>query len=134
MRGRSYEAARNGGFSEKYFRKTLKGGNHMLDHFKAENFTDENGYPAGGTVSGNGLSIKWQNGPLGRGLEQQSPNGAFVETVIAAVITRIEFYQSSIFKCRENALALTKLQEALHWLNHRTMERERRQVEGLHQE
>ena len=34
------------------------------------------------------------------------------------------------FACRENALALTKVEEALHWLNHRTADRQRRGVEG----
>ena len=34
----------------------------------------------------------------------------------------------------ENALAITKLQEAMLWLGERTREREQRQVEGTHQE
>jgi hypothetical protein len=106
----------------------------MIDNFTFTNFDDENGNPAGGTVTGKGLSITWQNGPLRNGLECQSPNGAFVETVIAAVCHRLEYYQASRFKCRENALALTKLQEALHWLNHRTQDRVKRGVEGTHTE
>ena len=58
--------------------------------------------------------------------------GAFVEDVIAAALDRIEHYQTSEFRCRENALAITKLEEALHWLAHRTADRERRGVEGTH--
>ena len=81
---------------------------------------DDNGNPAGGHVSGTGINITWQNGPLGRGDQRQEPNGAFVETVIAAVVQRIEYYQAGKFRCRENALAITKLEEALHWLNSRT--------------
>ena len=104
----------------------------MLGKFTAENLSDPNGNPAGGSVSGTGLSINWQNGPLGRDAERIEPNGAFVETVIAAALQRIEYYQSTKFKCRENALAITKLEEALHWLNHRTQARETRQVEGTH--
>jgi hypothetical protein len=34
------------------------------------------------------------------------------------------------FPCRENALAITKLDEALLWLYERKRERESRQVEG----
>jgi hypothetical protein len=64
--------------------------------------------------------------------ERQEPNGAFVEGVIAAAIDHIEYYQNTSFACRENALALTKLQEAQHWLQHRTASREARQVEGTH--
>lgn len=104
----------------------------MLDTFKAFNNVDDNGNPAGGVVEGVGLSIVWQNGPLGRGEDRKEPNGAFVETVIAAAKQRIEFYQASKFNCRENALAITKLEEALHWLNHRTAAREARAVEGTH--
>jgi len=105
----------------------------MRDTFTAKNFNDpDDGNPAGGYVRGVGLEIDWQDGPLGRGKDRQPPNGAFVETVIAAVVQRIEYYQQSKFACRENALAITKLQEALHWLNHRTQERERRGVEGTH--
>jgi len=107
----------------------------MLGKFNANNYVDDGNNPNGGTVEGVGIEITWQQGPLGRGEDRQEPNGAFVETVIAAAKQRIEWYQSaggSRFACRENALAITKLEEALHWLNHRTAEREAREVEGLH--
>lgn len=97
--------------------------------------TVNNGNPSGGKFEGVGLSINWQDGPLGRGVDRKLPNGAFVETVISAAKQRIEFYQEAQFgkfKCRENALAITKLEEALHWLEHRTKDREERAVEGTH--
>jgi hypothetical protein len=96
------------------------------------NKVDDNGNPAGGSVSGIGLNIEWQNGPLGRGLDRIEPNGAFVETVIAAAINRIQFYQAGKFNCRENAIALTHLETALLWLNKRTQDREERGIEGMH--
>lgn len=101
-----------------------------------ENNQDANGNPAGGSVSGVGLKIDWQNGPLGRGENRIEPNGAFVETVISAAVQRIEWYQTASegkFRCRENAIAITKLEEALLWLDKRTRDREARQVEGTHQ-
>jgi len=104
----------------------------MTDDFDAVN-NDENGNPAGGMVGGVGLQINWQNGPLGRGEDRKEPSGAFVETVIAAALQRIQYYQKSRFGCHENAMAITKLEEALHWLNARTQERENREVEGTHQ-
>ena len=58
-----------------------------------------------------------------------------VLTVISAAKQRIEFYQEvsgGKFKCRENAMAITKLDEALLWLNKRTLDRENRKVEGTH--
>ena len=95
---------------------------------------DEKGNPAGGTTTGTGIKISWQNGPLGRPEDgtRIEANGAFVEGVIAAAVDRLEYYQASKFKCRENALAITKLEEALHWLNSRTAKREAQKVEGTH--
>ena len=88
--------------------------------------------PAGGVTTGRGFEIEWQNGPLAVDGVRREPNGAFVEDVIAAALGRIQHYQSTKFKCRENALAITKLEEALHWLDARTRDRERRGVEGSH--
>jgi hypothetical protein len=94
--------------------------------------TAEDGSPTGGQTTGVGLKIDWQKGPFGRGGEQKEPNGCLVETVILAAIERLEYYQSSRFACRENGLAVTKLQEAIHWLHHRAEERASRHVEGTH--
>lgn len=104
----------------------------MQQPFTSEHRNDPDGNPAGGHSESVGVTVDWQDGPLGRGADRKDPNGAFVETVIAIAVDRIEYYQSSQFACRENALAITKLQEALHWLGHRTAERERRDVEGTH--
>lgn len=95
---------------------------------------DANANPAGGKTTGRGIEIYWQNGPFGRSEDgtRVDPNGAFVEGVIAAAIDRLEYYQASKFKCRENALAITKLEEALHWCWHRTAKREAQRVEGTH--
>lgn len=59
-------------------------------------------------------------------------NGVCNEDLINMVIERLECFQNSEFKCRENALAITKLEEALLWLRKRTMAREQRGVEGTH--
>ena len=107
----------------------------MLDKFDADNKVDENGNPTGGFVKGTGLSIEWQNGPLGRGEERQAPNGAFVETVIAGAKQRLEFYQTASngkFACDENAQAIEHLANALGVLNERTQKREAAGVEGTH--
>jgi len=97
---------------------------------------DADGNPTGGRTFGTGIEITWQAGPLGRGADRQEPNGAFVEGVIQAAIGRLQFYQTANnkkFACRENAIAITKLEEALMWLGERTRAREERQVEGTHQ-
>ena len=99
---------------------------------ESDNFI-HNGNPTGGFFNSVGIQIDWQNEALGRDSDRKEPNGAFVETVIEAALQRINFYQCTQFACRENALAITKLEEALHWLNHRTQQREQRNVEGTHQ-
>jgi hypothetical protein len=104
----------------------------MNQPLKSDHRVDDNDKPAGGTTTGTGINIEWQDGPLGRGNERVEPNGAFVESVITAALDRLEFYQSTEFRCRENALAITKLEEALHWCQHRTQGREQRGVEGTH--
>ena len=90
--------------------------------------------PAGGVIYGSGLCISFQNGPLGTGSARKEPNGCFVETVIAAAIGRLEFYQSSQFRCAENQTALDHLHRALGALEARTASRESRGVEGTHKE
>jgi hypothetical protein len=74
-----------------------------------------------------GLLIEFQNGPL---KETVYPNGVTNEALLAVVIDRLQGFQSGPYACRENAIALTKLQEAMHWLHHRTRERVSRGVEG----
>ena len=105
----------------------------MRQEIEVFNELDENQNPIGGRVVGLGINIQWQNGPLSYpDGERREPNGAFVESVIQAAISRLCFYQDTKFKCRENALAITKLEEALHWLEHRTAGRVKRGVEGSH--
>ena len=104
----------------------------MRQYVKGEHRVDDAGNPAGGETHGTGIDIRWQDGPLGRGATRRPPNGAFVEGVIEAAVDRLQFYNESKFRCRENSIAITHLEEALHWLEARTAERERRDVEGTH--
>ena len=73
--------------------------------------------------------ISFQNGPI----QEAGFNGLSQEALIAICIDRMEGFQSGQFRCRENALALTKLQEAQMWLQKRTMDRMKRGVEGTHE-
>jgi ABC-type transport system involved in cytochrome c biogenesis ATPase subunit len=69
--------------------------------------------------------IKFQEGPI----KENGVNGCHQEDLLAIVIDRLESFQAGKFSCRENALAITKCEEALHWLNHRTADRKKRGVE-----
>lgn len=90
---------------------------------------DKDKNPAGGKTFGLGFDINWQNGPVSK---KNSPNGAFVEGILEAVCGRIKFYQASKFACRENKMAIFHIQRALRWLEKRTRERLKRNVEGTH--
>lgn len=56
--------------------------------------------------------------------EEDGPNGIGIEQLLLTAIMRLEMWQEGDGRCRENAIAITKLQEALHWLDHRTGVRE----------
>ena len=55
--------------------------------------------------------------------------GTTNEEVLAVLIDRLCFLNAK-YSCRENALAITKLEEALMWLAKRTANRAARGVEG----
>lgn len=99
---------------------------------KQQHWTDPDGKPAGGVANGIGFYIEWQNGPLGRGEDRKEPNGAFVCDILEAALGRLDHFQGGAFRCRENAIAITKIEEALLWLGKRRAEREARGVEGTH--
>lgn len=57
-------------------------------------------------------------------------NGISGEALLAVVEDRLLGFQSGQFACRENAVALTKIQEAMMWLQKRTRDRMARGAEG----
>ena len=73
-------------------------------------------------------TVLFQNGPIA----EVGTNGVTHEALLAILIDRLEAFQAGPYACRENTLALTKLQEAQHWLHHRTRARMARGVEGTH--
>lgn len=56
-------------------------------------------------------------------------DGTTNEEVLECLIDRMNFLNSK-FPCRENAIAITNLDQALMWLNKRTSDRMKRSVEG----
>lgn len=71
-------------------------------------------------------SIHFQNGPIA----EAGVNGITQEVLLAIVIDRLRSFQRGPYACRENALALTKIEEAMLWLQKRTLDRMKRGVEG----
>lgn len=73
-------------------------------------------------------TLLFQHGPIG----DVGVNGITHEVLLAILRDRLECFQKSKYACRENALALTKLEEAAMWLESRTKARVVRGVEGTH--
>lgn len=73
-------------------------------------------------------AINFQNGPI----KEAGVNGITQEALLAITIDRLRSFQNGPYKCRENAIALTHCEEALMWLQRRTVARIKRGVEGTH--
>ena len=73
--------------------------------------------------------VNFQKGPI----KENGVNGCHNEDLIAIVLDRLQCLNQGDFKCRENSIAITKLEEAMMWLNRRTLDRRSRGVEGTSQ-
>jgi hypothetical protein len=78
--------------------------------------------------TGGNVPLNFQNGPI----NEVGVNGLTHEVLLAVIVDRLQAFQKGPYACRENALALTKIEEAQHWLHHRTLARMARGVEGTH--
>ena len=89
------------------------------------NYIEEAGWPQ---VHGETSSVKFtiQSGPI----KEFGVNGCQIDDVIAWAKDKIDGFQKA-FPCRENAIVLTKLDEALLWLQKRKADREARSFEGF---
>ena len=72
------------------------------------------------------VDIEFQDGPI----SEAGVNGISQEALLAIVEDRLIGFQSGPYSCRENSIALTKIQEAMQWLQKRTRDRMARGVEG----
>lgn len=77
--------------------------------------------PAGGNTE-----LVFQLGPIG----EVGVNGLTNEALLAIVLDRLRWFQENSLPCRENALAITKIEEGLQWLHTRTRRRIEAGVEG----
>lgn len=74
--------------------------------------------------------IVFQNGPI----KEAGVNGISGEALLAIVIDRLRSFQAGPYKSRDNACALTHIEEALMWLQNRTRGWLARGVEGTNQQ
>lgn len=75
---------------------------------------------------GTSVYLKFQQGLP----SENGPNGVTNESVIGVVIDRLQAFQEGDFPCKENEQAINRLKEALFWLQARTRDRLKRNVEG----
>jgi len=71
-------------------------------------------------------SINFQNGPI----SENGVNGLTHEVLLSILIDRMRSFQAGPYACRENAIALTKMEEAQMWLLKRTTNRIKLGIEG----
>lgn len=70
--------------------------------------------------------VHFQEGPI----KEVGVNGVTESDLIAMVVNRLEHFQNSVYKSRENEYAIKALTEGLMWLNHRTLRRTAEGTEG----
>lgn len=71
--------------------------------------------------------VQFQNGPRG---EESSIPGVLEGDLLEIVRHRLQCFQNGPFATRDNACALTHIEEALMWLNKRQADRKERGVLG----
>lgn len=74
--------------------------------------------------------IEFQKGPRN---ESASVQGVIDSDLLEIVRDRLKSFQSGSYASRENACALTHIEEALMWMNRRVEDRIERQVLGTYQ-
>jgi hypothetical protein len=79
-----------------------------------------------GTLDAGTCRVQFQNGPI----SEAGVNGISNEALLAIVEDRLRRFQSGEYACRENEVALYKIQEAMMWLQKQTRDRVARGVEG----
>lgn len=70
--------------------------------------------------------INFQNG----GLAEVGPNGITEQALLAVVLDRLRSFNEGQYRCRENSMMITKIEEALMWSGKRAADRASRGVEG----
>jgi len=103
---------------ENALEKLKSSGNKLTQFIKIENAED---------VKGVAPIVKFeiQSDPIG----EVGINGCQAQDMLEYVKSLFESLNDA-FPCRENALTITKIEEAIHWQEARTKDRLQRKVEG----
>ena len=79
-------------------------------------------HPANGVYA----EVMFQNGPV----KEVGVNGLTNEALLELVLHRLRILNTN-FPCRENSLAITNIEQGVMWLEQRTKDRVKRNVEGF---
>lgn len=102
------------------------GANHRYIIAKHGSKSWENGSYSGDVMA----DIQFQNGAR---KEENSIHGVIDTDLLEIVRDRLKSFQAGPFSSRENACALTHIEEALMWMNRRVEDRIERNVLGINQ-
>jgi hypothetical protein len=80
-------------------------------------------------VTAESVTFRGQRGPI----KDVGVNGCQIDDLLTFVLGTLRTFNKK-FPCRENSLAITKLEESLLWLDARRRDREDRGVEGRDRE
>lgn len=72
-------------------------------------------------------SIQFQHGPRN---EAGSTPGVTENALLAVILDRLRCFNEGPYRCRENSVGITKVEEAMMWSTHRAMTRHRQGVLG----
>ena len=76
------------------------------------------------------VAIHFQEGPRN---DPSSSHGVLDCDLLEVVRDRLKCFQEGEYRCRENACALTHIEEALMWMNRRVEDRAERNVLGTYE-
>ena len=91
----------------------------LKEKFKGNSFVDID--PNTSTIK-----IKIQDGPI----QEYGINGTQIDELGKIWLSILYIFNEGTFRCRENSISITKIEEALMWQEARTKDRITRLVEG----
>ena len=98
----------------------------VMDHVTEAQATARKGHPHPGNMlslpGGVMVPMQFDQNPL------ELRNGVLDTEILQALIDRLQVFQKGPMGCRETALAITNLEQAIHWLQHRQLDRQARAV------
>lgn len=75
----------------------------------------------------NQSTLDFQDGSIA----EVGPNGITDQALLAVVLDRMRGFNNGPYRCRENSVIITKIEEALMWMEKRSNDRARQGIDGV---